>query len=101
MGFATESIPNKPGIRADGGEFYFCSKGDILFAGIQRNTHKGILAVASLLNVKKLLILDGLGYHLDTFFAPAYNERGNLVAVIVCTDLLSNKSKRFISLCKM
>ena len=94
MGFAPESIPDKPGIRADGGEFYFCSKGDILFAGIQRNTREGISAVASLLNVKKLLILDGLGYHLDTFFTPAYNSEGFLVALIVCTKILSNQSKK-------
>jgi len=94
MGFNPESIPDKPGIRADGGEFYFCSKGDILFAGIQRNTREGISAVASLLNVKKLLILDGLGYHLDTFFTPAYNDEGFLVALIVCTEILSNQSKK-------
>ena len=94
MGFSPESIPDKPGIRADGGEFYFCSKGDILFAGIQRNTREGISAVASLLNVKKLLILDGLGYHLDTFFTPAYNNAGFLVALIVCIEILSNQSKK-------
>ena len=94
MGFRTESIPDKPGIRADGGEFYFCSKGDILFAGIQRNTRKGISEVASLLNAKKLLILDGLGYHLDTFFTPAYNKEGYLVALIICAEILSNQSRK-------
>ena len=47
-----------------------------------------------MLNVKKLLILDGLGYHLDTFFTPAYNSEGFLVALIVCTKILSNQSKK-------
>ena len=94
MGYSTTSIPDKKGIRADGGEFYFCGEGDYLFAGIQRNTRKGIESVAEALDIKKLLILDGLGYHLDTFFTPVLHKNGKLAALIVCSEILSMQSKR-------
>ena len=94
MGYSTISIPDKKGIRADGGEFYFCGEGDYLFAGIQRNTRKGIESVAEALDVKKLLILDGLGYHLDTFFTPVLHKNGELAALIVCSEILSMQSKK-------
>ena len=94
MGYSTTSIPDKKGIRADGGEFYFCGEGDYLFAGIQRNTRKGIESVAEALDVKKLLILDGLGYHLDTFFTPVLHKNGELAALIVCSEILSMQSKK-------
>ena len=94
MGYSTTSIPDKKGIRADGGEFYFCSKGDYLFSGIQRNTRKGIESTAEALEVKKLLILDGLGYHLDTFFTPVLHKNGALAALIVCSEILSVQSKK-------
>ena len=94
MGYSTTSIPDKKGIRADGGEFYFCSEGDYLFSGIQRNTRKGIESTAEALEAKKLLILDGLGYHLDTFFTPVLNKNGTLAALIVCSEILSIQSKK-------
>ena len=94
MGYSTTSIPDKKGIRADGGEFYFCSKGDYLFSGIQRNTRKGIESTAEALEAKKLLILDGLGYHLDTFFTPVLHKNGTLAALIVCSEILSIQSKK-------
>ena len=94
MGYKTTSIPDKSDVRADGGEFYFCSKEDILFAGIQRNTKPGIESVSEALNVKKLLILDGSGYHLDTFFTPALDSNGKLAALIVCVAVLTNKTKK-------
>ena len=94
MGYSTTSIPDKKGIRADGGEFYFCGEGDYLFAGIQRNTRKGIESVAEALDIKKLLILDGLGYHLDTFFTPVLHKNGELAALIVCSEILSMQSKK-------
>ena len=94
MGYVTTSIPDKKGIRADGGEFYFCREGDYLFSGIQRNTRKGIESTAEALEAKKLLILDGLGYHLDTFFTPVLNKNGTLAALIVCSKILSIQSKK-------
>ena len=88
------NMPDIPGLRADGGEFYFCAKENILFSGIQRNTLSGINYVVETLKIDELLILDGKGYHLDTFFTPVLNSQNLLCATIVCDEILTNKSKR-------
>ena len=88
------NMPDVPGLRADGGEFYFCVKENILFSGIQRNTLSGINYVVETLKIDELLILDGKGYHLDTFFTPVLNSQNLLCATIVCDEILTNKSKR-------
>ncbi len=89
-------IPNKSGIRADGGEFYFCLKDNILFSGLQRNTHSGAKYVFQELNAKNMIILEGMGYHLDTFFSPVLGKDGYIVAVIVCMKILINDSKEIL-----
>ena len=86
-------MPNESGMRADGGEFYFCKKDKILFSGLQRNTMKGVNFVAETFNVSKLIILKGQGYHLDTFFTPVLNINGNLSSLIACTSLIAKESK--------
>ena len=86
-------MPDIPGLRADGGEFYFCAKENILFSGIQRNTLSGINYVIETLKIDELLILDGKGYHLDTFFTPVLNSQNLLCATIVCDEILTSKSR--------
>lgn len=88
------NMPDIPGLRADGGEFYFCAKENILFSGIQRNTLSGINYVVETLKIDELLILDGKGYHLDTFFTPVFNSQNLLCATIVCDEILTDKSKK-------
>ena len=94
MGMNIVEIPDEKGIRADGGEFYFCAKDNVLFSGLQRNTRTGADHVAEALNVKEMIILKGDGYHLDTFFTPVINIDGRISALIVCTSILSNGSKK-------
>ena len=94
MGMNIVEIPDEKGIRADGGEFYFCAKDNVLFSGLQRNTRTGADHVAEALNVKEMIILKGDGYHLDTFFTPVLNIDGRISALIVCTSILSNGSKK-------
>lgn len=94
MGMNIVEIPDEKGIRADGGEFYFCAKDNVLFSGLQRNTRIGADHVAEALNVKEMIILKGDGYHLDTFFTPVINIDGRISALIVCTSILSNGSKK-------
>ena len=94
MGMNIVEIPDEKGIRADGGEFYFCAKNNVLFSGLQRNTRAGAEYVAEALNVKEMVILKGDGYHLDTFFTPVLNIDGRITALIVCTSILSNGSKK-------
>ena len=94
IGYNTVEMPNITGMRADGGEFYFCAKENILFSGIQRNTQSGIDYVSNQLKIDELLILNGNGYHLDTFFTPVLNNESILCAVISCSEMLSTKSKQ-------
>ena len=49
-------MPDKAGMRADGGEFYFCKKNRVLFSGLKRNTSIGVEFVAERLNVNELVI---------------------------------------------
>lgn len=88
------NMPDVPGLRADGGEFYFCLEENILFSGIQRNTLSGINYVVETLKIDELLILDGKGYHLDTFFTPVLDSQNLLCATIVCDGILTSKSRK-------
>ncbi|MBT3518129.1 MAG: hypothetical protein HN469_01585, partial [Candidatus Marinimicrobia bacterium] len=70
MGINTVLLPDKPGLYAEGGEFYFCATENILFSGQCRNSVSGMEAVASALNVSELVIIQSHSYHLDTYFTP-------------------------------
>ena len=86
-------MPDKAGMRADGGEFYFCKKDNVLFSGLKRNTSRGVEFVAERLNVNQLVILEGEGFHLDTFFTPVLNKSGCICSVVACTALMKTESK--------
>ena len=86
-------MPDQSSLRADGGEFYFCARESILFSGMQRNTIEGANFVADAMNVNEMVILEGKGYHLDTFFTPVINENGNISALVACTEVITNESK--------
>ena len=87
-------IADKSGIKADGGEFYFCKENNVLFSGLNRNTLSGIEQVAQAMNVNKVIVLKGEGFHLDTFFSPVLGKNGEIVALIICNDLLGHDSKK-------
>ena len=86
-------MPDKAGMRADGGEFYFCKKNNLLFSGLKRNTNRGVEFVAERLNINELVILEGEGFHLDTFFTPVLNKSGFICSVVACTALMTTESK--------
>ena len=86
-------MPDKAGMRADGGEFYFCKKNNVLFSGLKRNTSIGVEFVAERLNVNELVILEGEGFHLDTFFTPVLNKSGCICSVVACTSVMTTESK--------
>ena len=87
-------MPNKSGWQADGGEFFYCANNKVLFSGLQRNTQKGVDFVAEELNVNEVVLLKGEGFHLDTFFTPALNKHGHIVALIICEKILDPQSKK-------
>tara|TARA_B100000029_G_C17467823_1_gene920868 strand:- start:32 stop:910 length:879 start_codon:yes stop_codon:yes gene_type:complete len=94
LGLETIQIPDKPGVYAEGGEFYFCPEEDILFSGQCRNSVSGMEAVADVLNVSELVVIQSHSYHLDTYFTPVLNPKGKVCALILCMDIISVKSAR-------
>ena len=76
----------------EGGEFYFCPKENILFAGTGRNNTIGNTKTAELLKVDELVELSTEAFHLDTVFTPVLNKQNELCLVIVCTQLLEYES---------
>ena len=91
-------IADKSSIKADGGEFCFCKENNVLFSGLNRNTSSGIEQVAQAMNVNKVIVLKGEGFHLDTFFSPVLGKSGEIVALIICNDLLASNSKKELNI---
>ena len=89
-------MPTRPDLNADGGEFYYCKKDNILFSGLKRNSLKGAHFVAEQLNVKSMVLIEGGGFHLDTYFTPVLNKKGKIAALIVCLKIISGDSKKRI-----
>jgi len=75
---------------AEGGEFYYCLKDDLLFAGICRNNIHGISETARLLGIENIQIVESDSFHLDTVFTVLLNKEGHLVGIMVCLDLIKN-----------
>ncbi len=78
------------GACAEGGEFYYAKKDDILFAGVSRNNYYGITETARLLHIKKILIVESDHFHLDTVFTIMLNKKGKLAGIIACFALIEN-----------
>lgn len=76
---------------AEGGEFYYLPKEDLLFAGICRNNIHGISETARLLNIKNIQIIESDSFHLDTVFTVLIDKGEHLAAIIVCLDLVKNR----------
>ena len=96
LGVRICEMPDKPGWRADGGEFFYCAKDKILFSGLQRNSQKGVDFVAEELNVGKVILLKGTAFHLDTFFTPVLNRDGYIAALITCAETLEPMSRKVL-----
>ena len=86
-------LPNKPGLFAEGGEFYLCKKENILFAGNSRTSTSGIDAVAKFLGVTDLIILKSTVFHLDAYFCPVISKEGDICAITCCIEELTESSK--------
>ena len=86
------TLPNDNNHFIEGGEFYYCSNENILFAGESRNSRKGNEKTAELLDVEELVILRSNSFHLDTLCTPVFNSDNQLCLLIVCTTLLEKES---------
>ena len=92
LGLSIMYLPEKSGLFAEGGEFYFCKEDNILFSGLSRNSRSGAEAVAASLNVKELILLDSNVYHLDVYFSPVFDQNGAICALICCLAELAKNS---------
>tara|TARA_A100000164_G_scaffold98983_2_gene86302 strand:- start:64705 stop:65670 length:966 start_codon:yes stop_codon:yes gene_type:complete len=90
-------LKNKSGLYAEGGEFYFCKKDNILFSGSSRNSLLGIDEVATQLSVTEVIVLESNVFHLDAYFCPILDKDGKICAIICCLKLLTKKSKIMLS----
>ena len=85
-------LPFNKNYSMEGGEFYFCKKENILFAGVARNNSIGNEKTAELLNVSELIQLETNAFHLDTIFTPVINNENKLCLIICCKDLMNKNS---------
>ena len=92
LDFNIKELPNKKNMFAEGGEFYYCPKENLLFSGVTRNSISGAEEVASFLQVNELIIVETKAFHLDTVFTTVFDHDGSLCAVIVCKKLISKNS---------
>lgn len=75
---------------AEGGEFYYVLKDDLLFAGISRNNIHGISETARLLGIENIQIVESDSFHLDTVFSLLLDKSGHLIGIIACLELIKN-----------
>ena len=86
------TLPEDDNYFIEGGEFYYCSNENILFAGESRNSRKGNEKTAELLGVEELVVLRSNSFHLDTLCTPVFNLDNELCLLIACTVLLEKES---------
>lgn len=77
---------------AEGGEFFYLPKENILLAGQCRNNLKGAEQMAEKLNVSNLFIVKSKGYHLDTSITPLFNNDYECTGII-CAKEVFNKDE--------
>ncbi len=76
---------------AEGGEFLYAPKDNLLFCGQSRNNALGNRLVARWLKVKHCFTVYSHGYHLDTVMALVKNKGDRVVAALVCLDRITNQ----------
>ncbi len=75
---------------AEGGEFFYLPKENILLAGQCRNNLRGAEQMAEKLKVSKLYIINSKGYHLDTSISPIFNKDYDCIGLICAREVFSN-----------
>jgi len=76
---------------AEGGEFFFLPKENILLAGQCRNNLRGAEQMAEKLKVSNLHIINSSGYHLDTSISPIFNNEYDCIGLICAREVFSDK----------
>ena len=86
---------------AEGGEFFFLPKENILLAGQCRNNLRGAEQMAEKLKVSNLYIINSSGYHLDTSISPIFNDEYDCILLICAREVFSdNEINNLRSICR-
>lgn len=87
---------------AEGGEFFFLPKENILLAGQGRNNLSGAEQMAEKLKVSSLHIINSSGYHLDTSISPIFNDEYDCIGLICAREVFSDKEINDLrSICRL
>ena len=87
---------------AEGGEFFFLPKENILLAGQGRNNLSGAEQMADKLKVSNLHIINSSGYHLDTSISPIFNDEYDCIGLICAREVFSHKEINDLrSICRL
>ena len=87
---------------AEGGEFFFLPKENILLAGQGRNNLSGAEQMAEKLKVSNLHIINSSGYHLDTSISPIFNDEYDCIGLICAREVFSDKEINDLrSICRL
>lgn len=76
---------------AEGGEFFYLPKENVLLAGQGRNNLRGAEQMAEKLKVSELHIISSSGYHLDTSIATIFNNSHDCIGIICAREVFNNK----------
>ena len=86
---------------AEGGEFFFLPKENILLAGQGRNNLSGAEQMAEKLKVSSLHIINSSGYHLDTSISPIFNDEYDCIGLICAREVfINNEINDLRSICR-
>ena len=90
-GYRVNYLPTQDCL-AEGGEFFYLPKENILLAGLCRNNLKGAESMAELMEVDQLHIIQSDGYHLDTAICPIFNDEYDCIGINCAKEVFDNKN---------
>tara|TARA_B100000965_G_scaffold111231_1_gene91824 strand:- start:7757 stop:8644 length:888 start_codon:yes stop_codon:yes gene_type:complete len=91
LGYTISYLPNQDCL-AEGGEFFYLPKENIVLAGICRNNIQGAESMAELMDVNKLHLLPSEGYHLDTAICPIFNKDYDCIGINCAKEVFDEKN---------
>ena len=94
-GYMVSYLPNQDCL-AEGGEFFYLPKENILLAGLCRNNLKGAESMAGLMGVDQLHIIESSGYHLDTAISPIFNNEYDCIGINCAKEVFDDKNYKVL-----
>ena len=94
-GYIVSYLPNQDCL-AEGGEFFYLPKENILLAGLCRNNLKGAESMAGLMGVDHLHIIESSGYHLDTAICPIFNNEYDCIGINCAKEVFDDKNYKVL-----